>query len=82
MATGDWSQSHWGSGKDSVILGFWLQETDHKAIEDQVRIMLYWGLGSGNWSQSNWGSGKDNAILGSCLQETDHKAIEDQVRIV
>ena len=22
---------------DSVILGSWLQETDHKAIEDQVR---------------------------------------------
>lgn len=21
---------------DSIILGFWLQETDHKAIEDQV----------------------------------------------
>ena len=23
---------------DSVILGSWLQETDHKAIEDQVKI--------------------------------------------
>lgn len=23
---------------DSVILGTWLQETDHKTIEDQVRI--------------------------------------------
>lgn len=25
---------------DSVILGSWLQETDHKPIEDQVCIML------------------------------------------
>lgn len=24
---------------DSVILGSWLQETDHKAIEDQVRAL-------------------------------------------
>ena len=23
---------------DSVILGSWLQETDHKAIEDQVKL--------------------------------------------
>lgn len=25
---------------DSVILGSWLQETDHKAIEDQVFIVV------------------------------------------
>ena len=25
---------------DSVILGSWLQETDHKAIEDQVSVRL------------------------------------------
>ena len=26
---------------DSVILGSWLQETDHKAIEDQVCNIIY-----------------------------------------
>jgi hypothetical protein len=26
---------------DSVILGTWLQETDHRTIEDQVSIFLY-----------------------------------------
>lgn len=26
---------------DSVILGTWLQETDHRTIEDQVRILKY-----------------------------------------
>ena len=30
---------------DSVILGSWLQETDHKAIEDQVTHETYEGLG-------------------------------------
>jgi len=26
---------------DSVILGTWLQETDHRTIEDQVSIFVY-----------------------------------------
>lgn len=27
---------------DSVILGTWLQETDHRTIEDQVYILKYY----------------------------------------
>lgn len=26
---------------DSIILGFWLQDTDHKAIEDQVNLYIF-----------------------------------------
>lgn len=29
---------------DSVILGTWLQETDHRTIEDQVSIIYFFGV--------------------------------------
>ena len=38
---------------DSVILGSWLQETDHKAIEDQVRAYVIHG---NNFILVLWGS--------------------------
>lgn len=28
-------------GDDSIIMGTWLEEADHKSIEDQVRICLF-----------------------------------------
>lgn len=33
---------------DSVILGTWLQETDHRTIEDQVSIYRYFAVSSIN----------------------------------